>query len=162
MKDSKNFLLLLKKGMREYEQQRRRFYDLLGPLLEETITVPLPDLPRGEFCLEVELKVPFEVITLLTFYRLTEMRVKRICVEVEGREIALTLKEGEEITAEKVRVVITPQTPLAKFIPLLLFLRQLSEKKIDLLSTIEEELGRPGLFDEVRKIIQLASNMITQ
>lgn len=158
----RSFLRLLEKGRREYDRQNREIYNFLDTFFEETISIPIPELPRRVFCLEVEVEAPFESVALLPSSARRKLQVKRVCVTVEGREIALTLEGGEGFATEKVRVVVVPQMPLARFIPLLLILRQLSEKKIDLLSTIEEELGRPGLFDEVRKIIQLASNMIHQ
>ncbi|MEM3943707.1 MAG: hypothetical protein QXJ59_06455 [Thermofilaceae archaeon] len=156
----RSFLLLLEKGRRDYDRQNREIYNFLDAFFEKTVSIPIPELPRRVFCLEVEVEAPFESIALLPSNTRGKLQVKRVCITTEGREIALTLEGGEGFTVEKVRVVVAPQMPLARFIPLLLILRILSEKGVDPLAIVEEELGKPGLLSETRQIFQLASKVM--
>ncbi|MEM3893364.1 MAG: hypothetical protein QXR12_05395 [Thermofilum sp.] len=113
----------------------------------------LPLQPGEKVVLVVD--VEGEITLPLSFFAFGSRHFKRVVAEVKERKVEVSL-EGAGLSC-----TLAQETPVSEVAVAALVHRALLQRGVDIFRMIEERVGRPGLFDELRSILELAASFLS-
>lgn len=147
-----NLLGRLSRAVARYEGVRTRLSAALGGTTY--VTLPVPRVGReAKVTVEVDLDVTPELH--LAFSTPPPGRVGRVTFTA-SRGLAVTL-EGLKLS-----VGIGPTSHISNLLFVALIYRKLLQRGVDILSLLEEQLGAPGLFSDLRAVFELVAQLVEE
>ncbi|MEM4454709.1 MAG: hypothetical protein QXT28_08380 [Thermofilaceae archaeon] len=151
------FLSLLEAGEREFEEYLREENRFLSAFGEDYIKLPVPELPRVSFTVRVSFEIPFEATVPFPLFNLESVEAVSVEVAAEWERIRITIVTNG---VQSLRMTVSSEMNLAKFIGFLLVHRALLQRGVDIFGMIEEKVGWPGLLSELRGLLELALSLL--
>jgi len=146
-----NLLGRLSRAVARYEGVRTRLSAALGGTY---VTLPVPRVGReAKVTVEVDLDVTPELH--LVFSTPPPGRVGRVTFTA-SRGLAVTL-EGLRLS-----VGIGPTSHISNLLFVALIYRKLLQRGVDPLSLLEEQLGAPGLYSDLRAVFELVAQLVEE